>query len=244
MSIVSSELVLYSSVNEPEDDSTTSGGAIDTTSQPTLVQLTATSAIDYVSDGADTRSVTVTGRDATGAIVTETKSLTGAVTVNGTQLFERVLKVTTSSDASRTATIKQHSNSATICTLGPLAVKSHIQFQRSFSQTAPTVRYEKNFWKNTNSSLTLTSAQITLTADPSSVIQIGLTVALNDSTSVANRLAAPAGVSFSGVGVALNLVGTTLPAASAQGFWAQESLGSNAPAAKSSYTTQLSGNTT
>jgi hypothetical protein len=114
-------------------------------------------------------------------------------------------------------------------------------FYDSASTASPTQRYEKIFWKNTNGSLTLNNAVIQLSADPAGKLLIGLTAALNDTTSVANRLSAPAGVTFVSVGVNQNVVGTALAAGSAQGTWVELSLLANDSPQKNTGTTRLTG---
>jgi hypothetical protein len=95
MPVVAADLVRYSSANEVTDDTSTVGGAIVTTSRPELTQLSANAVIAAISDGADTRNLTVIARKADGTLVTETKALTGAVeilfNVNGT--VERIESV-------------------------------------------------------------------------------------------------------------------------------------------------------
>jgi hypothetical protein len=73
MPIASSDLVAYSSANVPEDDTSTSGGAIATTSQPDVQQMAANDTLSVVSSNAGdtTKKVNVTGRSATGAIQSE-----------------------------------------------------------------------------------------------------------------------------------------------------------------------------
>ena len=243
MSITTAELIAYGSLNRPQDDVATSGGAPDFQNRPVFTQLVANSTLVYTSNAADTRQVTTRGRDSTGAIVNETISLNGTTPVSGAQVFERILTVQVASSGSQVVTIGGAGNSS----LGQIPA-SEIGFYCMFINSAsdPAVgktRYEKIFWKNTDAALTLTSATIQLSADPSSKITIGLTVALNDSTSVANRLAAPAGVSFVGVGVSQNVVGNQLAAGSEQGVWILQTLNAGDAALKSTFTTQLAGNT-
>lgn len=245
MSILATDLQLWSSANIPTDEVSTGGGAISTTTRPTLVQLTANSAVDIVSSAADTRNVTVTGRDSTGAIQTETHALNGTTTVSGVQVFERVLSVViASTNGSNTVTITQHSSSATIATIGPNETTRHIAFQQSFSSTSTKNYYEKHFWKNNNGSLTLTVAAVKLTADPSSVTQIGCAPSINDSATVTNRLTAPASVTFVGLNVSQAVPTNQIAAGSAIGLWVNMTLAANNAALRSSFTTQLSGQTT
>lgn len=242
MSILNTDLVAYASANLPADDVSTSGGAIDTTRRPVFTQLTANAIIAAVSDGADTRTVTVTGRDSTGALVTDSFALTGTSEKDGVVVFERVLKIELSAtDASRTVTVKQGAAGSTIATIPPTEIGFYALFQFSASSTSAITRYEKLFWKNNNGSLTLNAAQVTLTADPATKITIGLASTVGDSGSVTNRVTAPAGVTFVGVNTAQSVPGSALAPAAAIGVWIKESLAINDAAQRQTFTTQLSG---
>lgn len=246
-SIVASELKFYGSANMPENDTTTSGGAIATTTKIEITDLSANDRVSVQSDGADTRTVTVFGRLATGAIDSEAIVLSGASWVDGAKTFERILKVTTTSDATRTVTVAKYAaggHTPTLCTIDPLITAVRRLFYDSASETGATVRYEKVFAKNTNSSLTLNAAKVTLTADPTSHLTIALATAKDDSESSANRKTAPTAIgSFVDDGVPINLPGTTLEAASAIGIWLKESLGASEAAFKSTFTLKLEGTT-
>jgi hypothetical protein len=244
MSIVSSDLQFFSVASVPTDDVSTSGGAIDTTSRAALTQLTANAAIAVVSDGADTRTVTVRGRLTTGAIDTEVLTLNGTTEVLGAKTWERVLSLTASATSgTRTITCKQGSGGSTVATIVPNETKRHIQFQGASSGASPSTRYEKQFAKNGNGTLSLLGAQITLTADPASKIKIGCEAAVGGTTSVANRLTAPASVTFVDDNVAIGVPGTDLAAGAACPVWVQQSLAANDGAQKSTFTLQLAGTT-
>lgn len=94
MSVLNSDLVFYNSANMPEADGTTNGGAVDFTSRPIFADLAATGTVNYVSSSSSDTAATiaVTGRDSTGVIQTETKTLTGTTPVSGAQSFARLLK--------------------------------------------------------------------------------------------------------------------------------------------------------
>lgn len=244
MSILTTELIPYGSANRPSDDATLTGGAIDTTDRPDFTQFTANATPAIISDGADTRNVTIQGRLATGVVASETKALTGAVEVVFATTFERLLTITIASpDASRTVSVRQGSGGTTRATIGPNETSRTAFFRQSFSAAGVLNRYEKMFWKNTNASLTLLNATVTLTADPDARITMGLATTKNDAATVANRLAAPAGVVFVDDNVAQNVPGSTLEAASAIGTWLNETLPGSDPAHRTTFTTQLAGTT-
>jgi hypothetical protein len=94
MSVLPSDLVFYGSANMPDVDSATTGGALNTAILINFNDITPNGLMDYVSSSAsDTAAViTLSGRDASGVIQSEAKTLTGTTAVAGTQTFERLMK--------------------------------------------------------------------------------------------------------------------------------------------------------
>ena len=246
MPITASDLVLYASANMPTDDTSTSGGAVDTTIRPVFNQLTANAQIAVSSDGADTRQITIEGRKPDGVYVSETLTLNGTNEVLTTNFYERLLRATLSSTSSdRTVTLKQGSGGSTLATIPPNEKGITALFINSRSDpSAQEVRYEKVFWRNNHSSLTLTSAKITLTADPAGKIKIGVATSKNDSDSVANRKTAPSGITFVDDNVEVDVPGTTLESGSSIGVWVQQTLAAGDLPLKSTFTLRLAGAST
>lgn len=241
MPITAAELIKYGAASRPEDDVSTSGGAIDADDRPVFTQMTANALIAVVSDGADTRTVTVFGRLASGARDSEALVLNGAVEVVGAKTFERLLRVAVgATSGTRTVTVKQGAGGATLGTIPINEIGFYAVFIDSASEAGATVRYEKAFWKNTNATLTLNAAKVTLTADPEAKIKIALAASKNDSGSVGNRKTSP-GLSFSDDNVELSVPGTTLEAASAIGAWVEMTLAGDNPPVRSTFTTRLAG---
>jgi len=110
MPVVSTDIVAYGSAVMPEDDTTTNiGGAIDTTTRVVFTDIAATGTVGvYSSDATDTQNVTITGRDSSGVIVSETLTLNGTTKVSGTQNFERILKIVLSAAAAGTVTVEDN----------------------------------------------------------------------------------------------------------------------------------------
>lgn len=246
MSISAAELIQFLSANMPTADTGTTGGAISTTGRPSLVQFSATANAFLISDGADVRTVDLTYRLASGVSGTVTVTLTGAVEVDSGIACERILRaVASGTSGSRTISVKQGSGGTVRATIPPNELTSTALFLNAASSpSGATVRYEKTFWKNTNGgSLALLDATVTLTADPLSKVTMGLDTSVDASTSAANRLTAPAGVSFVDDNVAQAVPGTNLAAGSAIGTWAKLSLAQDDTPAKSTFTTALAGNT-
>ncbi len=245
MPILSSELKKYGALSRPEDDVSTSGGGIDASCVLDVTQLAANDQLRAVSDNAaDTMTLTITGRDATGAIVNETKALNGTTPVTFATTFERFLKATLSAAPAGNVTIQRNTSPNDDVVIIPAGkTAASILFIDSTSEAAATTRYEKEFWRNENASLTLTNATVTLTADPSASIRIGLATAKGDTVSVTNRKTAPAGITFVDDSVQQSVPGGSLAANENIGVWIEMSRAADAPAIKSSYTTQLAGNT-
>lgn len=242
MSILTTDLKKYGALNRPEDDSASSGGGVDTACILEVTQLASTTTVEALSsNAADTMNLTITGRNAAGEIVSETKALTGTTVRSFTTTFERVLKAVLASAAAGNVTIRVNTAGATVVVLPAGKTKAGILFINAASEAGSTVRYEKEFWKNEHATLTLTVATITLTADPSTSVRIGLEAAKNGSQSVANRKAAPSSVTFVDDSVAASIPGTQLEAASVIGVWVEMSRSAAQAAIKTSYTTQISG---
>lgn len=243
MPIAATDLLPLGSADRPEDDTSSSGGAIDTGDRPSPCTLAANDTLEVLSSAAGdtTQNVTVTGRGADGAILTDTVLLTGTTLVAFTGTFERVLKVTMDATAVGIITVRRGGAGATVDTIPIGEVGFFGMFLKSASESSGTTRYEKIFWKNDHATLTLNSAELELTADPSSKITVGATVAKDDSTSVANRKATPGGVSFVDDGVAINVPTGILAAGEAIGLWILMTLSADDAPLKTSHTTQLSG---
>jgi hypothetical protein len=242
MPIVAADLVKYGSLLRPSDDTSTTGGAIDTLDRPDITQLTANAVIAVISDGADTRSVTVQGRNAAGAIISEAITLNGAVEALGSLTFERILTITLSAtSATRTVLVRQGAGGATRAQIGINETTRTSLFRQSASEATIAIRYEKTFWKNNHATLTLNSAQVRLTVDPDSRIRIGLATSINDTGQIANRKTAPGGVTFVDDNVFQAVPGGVLTAGDRIGVWWEQNLPANDGAHRTSATDELSG---
>lgn len=244
MPIIADDLIPYSSAGVPEDDTTLTGGAIDLENSPYIVQLSGNSVVAVISDGADVRTATITGRVPAGDVQTEVLTLNGAVEEVGVKTFERVLKIVLSAtDGSRTVLAKEGSGGSVIATIDPDHTTRHIMFQQSASESGSVDRYEKLFWKNTHGTITLTEATMELTADPASKIEMGVAASKDDSATIANRKAVPGGIAFVDDNVQQDVPNQELLTTEAIGVWIKQSLGAADAAQKSTFTTELAGNT-
>lgn len=246
MSVVASDLQLWSAASIAEDDTSTTGGAISTVSRPELTQFTATAALVVVSDGTDTRTGTAVFRLADGTKVTQAFTLNGTteVVVAGGNA-ERVERVTLgSTSGTRTVSIKQGAGGTVRGTILPNETERRILFIDATSEAAGTSRFEKLFFKNANGVNALLNAVLKLTADPAGKIKQGITASKGDSSSIANRKTTPAGVTFVDDNVGQNVPGTNLGVAENIGFWVELDLTANDAPLKTTATFEMSGSTT
>jgi hypothetical protein len=256
MSIVASELIPYCCINRPTDDTSTAGGAIaDTTAgaannkgvRPSYTQWSAAAVITFQSSSAgDTQSMSIKGRTTTGAYTTESLSLTGTTEKVSVNTYERILGFDGNVVAVGTITVRQGAGGTTRYTIPVGETGASAFFIRSASESGVAIRYDKMFWKNTNGALTLSSAQLKLTADPDARIRIGSAPAIDDSGTIANRKTTPSTVTFVDDNVAqdiTNISGTGLPAGSKIGVWIEENLPASDPAHRSTFTVQIQGAT-
>lgn len=252
MSILATDLLVFCALNRPTDDTSTGGGAISDTSaaatankgvRPNFTQISANAAMSLTSTAAgDTGTATVNGRAATGATNSEAIVMTGTTEKTGATTFERWLDCTLSAVAVGTITIKQGTGGTTRYTIPIGEVGFSALFKRSASGAGILIRYDKIFWKNTHATLTLNSPVITLTADPDARIRVGVHTAINDTATIANRVTAPAGVTFVDDSVAQNSP-AALAASDKLGVWIEENLPANDPAHRTTFTVQLAGTT-
>lgn len=248
MPIISSELIFYFSANMPTDDVGTSGGAIDLTGILAQLVMAANDTLEVVSSNAGDTSQTATvwARDAGGAIVTQGVTLNGTTPVafNTLGTVQRVLRATLSGTAVGTVTFRRASAGPTVVAMAPGITKAHRLFYDSSSDPGGAkTRYEKVFLKNTNGTLTLSSAVATLTADPQADYRIGCATAKDDAGSVANRETAPGGVTFVDDGVDSAVPTGVLAAGEAIGVWVEQQLSAGAAATDSTITLEGSGTT-
>ena len=245
MSVLTTDLKAYQSANMPEDDASLSGGAINTNGLVSFTQMEANDMLEAVSDNAaDTMNMTITGRDAGGAIVSETLALNGTTVVPfPANTLERFLKAVLATGPAGNITIRRSAVGPLVATLTAGQTSVRRLFYDSASEAGAVIRFEKVFKKNENATDTLNSAAVKLTADPSAVIRIGCATAKDDSGSIANRRATPAGVTFVDDGISQSVPTGILAAGETIGVWIEQALGAGAAALKSSFTIELSGTT-
>lgn len=94
MSVKPGDIKFYGSADMSTADGTTQGGAVTFSNKIDFTDLASTQALNYVSSSTSDTAATIEvwGRDATGVIQTETKTLTGQTPVAGSQSFQRLLR--------------------------------------------------------------------------------------------------------------------------------------------------------
>lgn len=252
MPVQPSEIIAYGSATMPEDDTTTNiGGGIDVTTRVVFTDIPSTgNVVVYSTDGGDTtQTVTVTGRDASGQIVSESLGLNGTTPVAGTQQFERILKIVLSAAATGTVYVEDNVSPTTVlAALEPGVTQvRRIFYNASADAAGGSVKkyYEKVFIKNTNATLALLSATIAEQADPSGKIAFALESTLNGTDTNGtgnNRLVAPAGYTFDNT--TKSVAGGDLTPGDAQGVWLELTLNPGDAAQKTTYTLRTSGRST
>lgn len=251
MSVLASEIIAYGSANMPENNTATSGGAIDTTTRVVFDDIVTTDNVTIISSNAGdtTQTVTIYGRDSTGAIVSEVLNLNGTSRVVGAQNFERISKIVVSAAHAGTVTVTRD-NGPTYTVIAALE-SGVLTIRRLFYDSAADASggstrnfYEKIFIKNTNSVTALTNAVIKEQSDPTGNITFDLEDAKNDNNSVANRLTAPTGMLSAFDNTDKSVPTGFLGPGDAIGVWLKLTLVAGAAAAKSTWTLRTTGTTT
>jgi hypothetical protein len=238
--VAASDLVFYASASVPDEDSSSSGGAIDTLRRLDFTQIAANDTIEAVSDNAgDTMNLTVEGRDSQGRVVSETKALTGTSPISFSTLAtaERVLKAELASAPTGSVTVRRTTGPTTIRVI-PAGERGFLAaFRKDASDPSSTKDYYiKGFWKNTHGSLAALAATVKQNADPSAVITHALDASVNATTSTTNRLTTP-GFTFNDSDKAVP--GTDLAFGDRIGVWLKLSLAAGASPLKTTYTSEI-----
>lgn len=260
MSVSATDLVVYGAANQAEADGVTQGGAIQTNTRyvfgsATLVNdPTASGGNGTVkatsSSGADTtQTVTVTGRNSAGTIVSDILSLNGTAVIVGVVAFERIMKIVVSAAHTGTVTVSDSTgggsmgNTIVAIETGVLTIRVPF-YNVAADATGGSSRdfYEKVFLKNNHGTLSLLTAMIKENADPTGNITFDLEDAVNDNNSIASRLnTPPTGMQGTFTSADKTVPGTDLAAGSAIGVWLKLTLAAGSAATKSTWTMRAEG---
>ena len=249
MAVTSSNLVLYASANMPLNDSTTSGGAIDSGVRVTFTDpSSAAQLIIFSSSASDTsQTLALKGRNAAGSIITESMSLDGTTNVTSSNAFERVL--TADLSAVGVGNITVSGNGVNQIAEIPIGESGFLRpfYDATSSISSSKELYEKVFVKNNNTSSTLDGATLipVVSTGLASQITYGIENGKASPQSVSNRTTAPTGVDSFGSGASGVYPNGTgiLTAHDYQGFWLKLSLEANESSINSFYEIQVSGTT-
>jgi hypothetical protein len=246
MPVAASDLVAYAAASMPDDDVSTSGGAIDLLRYVDFTPIAADDDLEVVSDDAadTTQTATLEGRLADGSLGSEVVTLDGTTPVVFSTLgvIERVLSFELSTAAAGTVTLRRSVGGATVRVLAAGQRGFVSMFRKAASEANPTDRYEKFFWKNEHATLALASAEVKQSADPQATITHALATAVDDTGSVTNRKTAPAGLVFDDT--AKTVPGGSLGAGETIGVWLRLTRAGDAPAVKDTYTSEIAGTST
>lgn len=247
MAVTDADIVVYGATVSPEDDVVTQiGGAIDTTLEFIFTDIDPAGLIEMLSDGADTRTLTVTYYTSAGVKGTEAKQLNGVTPVAFDATMAAITKMVLSAgSATRTVTVRKASVGATlkVIPVNVVTVKRiHCEALANATGGATKTFYEKFFFKN-NSASALTGASLSKPADPNNVEEFALEATLNGTgdNGVGNtRLVAPAGLTFDSTPKNVANSGV-LSAGAAQGGWSKLTLVAGVVPADTSFTLRLAG---
>ena len=246
MSVVSTDLVIYTAANMPEDNASLTGGDINSGIRASFDDLSTPSrVVVYSASGTDTsQNLTVVGRTSEGTIISETVSLAGTTHVFTSYTYGRVLSAVL--NASAIGSISVSGN--TINNLSNIPVGEY-GFRRPFYDATARVEksktyYEKLFVKNNNTSAALTDAKIVEVNDGlASKIDFGLEDSKKSNQTVTNRETAPTGIGGGFGSGPSGIMDDLLLVNDYQGMWVKLSLGAGEAATNSFYEVQISGTT-
>lgn len=217
--------IFYAAVNQPSDDVSLAGGAIDllTRINFNLTLWNSTVPMYFESDGADTGTVAVVYRNVANDRVTENVVLNGTTPVPTAQACKIPLTVKrTATSATRIVTMKQGSGGTIRGTI-PLNEKGFTAlFDSAEIDTDP--RYVKVFAANGHAVETLINATIYIAADPRQKCRIALEEVLNGTGTLPNRKTPPAAAIFVDDNIIQTVVTGNLPALSRQGCYVELTL--------------------
>jgi len=242
VAIAASDLKLHLAASKPEDDVSTTGGAIDTSGRVLEDNFSGAAQPEVVSDNAgDTQDCTITGRSSSGATISETNALTGTTPVLFSNSFERIHKVELASTATGSITVKEGTGGTTRHTFASGEDLAQVLFINAEAEEAggsSVVRYEKVFVKNSSGTDAALNVENSI-ADAGLVGEYALEIedAKGDNNSVANRLAEPTGNTADAWSAGPTTIpGTDLDAGQEIGVWVRQTLAAGDAAALESPT--------
>lgn len=185
MAVAASDIIFYLSANTPDDDSSTSGGAIDATirlmDRTNTKDLNSSSGdvIDLVStSGSDTQNAVIKGYGTDGTWIEETKALDGTNHVHTTATFLHLCSVVLASAAVGTVSVGEYNGGGSVNAILDIPVGEKgqqdlfLKAEANASGGATKYLYEKIFCKNTHASDAVISAVVWLNEDEDTELKI------------------------------------------------------------------------
>jgi len=244
MSVVNTDLVIYTASGMPEDNTSIVGGDINTGIRASFDDPSSPSQIIvYSSSASDTsQNLTLTGRTYGGIDINESLSLNGTTPVTSSYTYGRILKTYLSSVAVGVITVSGSSvNNIADIPVGESGFRRPFYDATASVGTAKTY-YEKVFVKNNNTFSHLTDAYVVeVNSGLSDKIDFGLEDSKKSDQTVTNRETAPTDIGGGFGQGPSGIVGTMLLAEDYQGIWCKLSLEAGETATNSFYEIQISG---
>lgn len=255
MSVTANDLVLVGCQYHAEDDSSQQGGSIDKGKLLSFSNqdIQSPDEIEAIASVAITATITIYGKSAVGASISETLTFSSEAGPKTTALeFERVTKVVVASGsipASATVTIRRESDDAEILTLYGSSVSpsgtevSEVRkmfLGATIPATGSNTYYEKAYYLNAHDTDTLGLSEVSEFADPAGRFTFAIEATADGSSVIANRLTAPSGLTFDNAAKSFG----NLNAGEAIPVWVRLVLPSTESPQKTSFTKRLSGSVT
>ena len=246
MSVVNTDLVIYTASGMPENNTSIAGGDINSGIRATFDDPSSPNQIIvYSSSASDTsQNLTLFGRTAAGININESLSLNGTTLVTSTYTYGRILKTNLSAVSVGVITVSGSSvNKITDIPIGESGFRRPFYDATASADVAKTY-YEKIFVKNNNSTSALTEAKVTeINLGLASKIEFALEDTKKDDQTITNRESVPTGIAGGFGDGPSGIVNGQLLAGDYQGIWCKLSLEAGEPAINSFYEVQISGTT-
>tara|TARA_R100000808_G_scaffold23947_1_gene53967 strand:- start:11235 stop:11978 length:744 start_codon:yes stop_codon:yes gene_type:complete len=246
MSVSRNNLVIYTSVNMPEDNTSLTGGAINSGIRASFDDPSSSSKIViYSASASDTsQNLSIRGRTDNGIIVNETLNLSGTTQVISNYTYNRILKTHLNSGCWGIITVSGQSvNNIAEIPVGESGFSRPFYDATAYPNTAKTY-YEKIFVKNNNNNTALSDAYVVQSnAGLYNKVQFALEDTKQADQTITNRETVPTGIT-GGFGSGISgIINNKLLALDYQGVWLKLSLDAEESAINSFYEIQVSGTT-
>ena len=193
---VADYIVPYCASSHPQTDSASPGGGVDTSMRAVFTDLAVDDDIEVLSDDVDDVgiSILVRGRDSSENAVQQLAQLNGttAVILSTLGVIDRIQEVILTDLTEGNITVRRSVSGATIGVIP----SGELGFRRVFRSAYPhptqsKLYYEKIFLRNNHPTVTLQSAVISESADPSGSLVFTLDALKDDDSTSETRLDAP-----------------------------------------------------